>query len=37
MFLLFFGLEIDPAMLPPVLLWALGLGIVSALTKLLGM
>ena len=34
-FFLFFGLQIDPATLPPVLLLALGLGIVSALTKLL--
>jgi CPA2 family monovalent cation:H+ antiporter-2 len=34
-FFLFFGLQIDPATLPPVLLLALGLGVVSALTKLL--
>jgi monovalent cation:H+ antiporter-2, CPA2 family len=34
-FFLFFGLQIDPATLPPVLLLALGLGVVSALTKFL--
>jgi len=34
-FFLFFGLQIDPATLPPVLLIALGLGGVTALTKLL--
>ena len=34
-FFLFFGLQIDPATLPPVLLLALGLGAGSALTKLL--
>lgn len=32
-FFFFFGLEIDPASLPPVLPVAIGLGIVSALTK----
>jgi CPA2 family monovalent cation:H+ antiporter-2 len=34
-FFFFFGLQIDPATLPPVLLLALGLGIVTALTKVL--
>lgn len=34
-FFLFFGLQIDPATLPPVLLTALGLGGATALTKLL--
>jgi CPA2 family monovalent cation:H+ antiporter-2 len=34
-FFLFFGLEIDPASLPPVLVQALVLGIVTGLTKLL--
>jgi CPA2 family monovalent cation:H+ antiporter-2 len=34
-FFLFFGLQIDPATLPPVLLLALGLGLVTTLTKLL--
>ena len=34
-FFLFFGLQIDPATLPPVLLLAVGLGVVTALTKLL--
>ncbi|HEY3312912.1 MAG TPA: cation:proton antiporter [Anaerolineales bacterium] len=34
-FFLFFGLQIDPATLPPVLLLALGLGILTSLTKLL--
>jgi len=34
-FFFFFGLQIDPATLPPVLLLALGLGLVTALTKLL--
>jgi CPA2 family monovalent cation:H+ antiporter-2 len=34
MFFLFFGLEIDPATLPPVLLKAVVLGIVTGLTKL---
>jgi len=34
-FFLFFGLQIDPATLQPVLLLAVGLGLVSALTKLL--
>ncbi len=33
-FFLFFGLEIDPATLPPVLLLATGLGVVTALTKI---
>ena len=32
-FFFFFGLQIDPASLPPVLPLAIGLGIVSALTK----
>lgn len=32
-FFLFFSLQIDPASLPPVLLLAAGLGLVSALTK----
>ncbi len=35
MFFLFFGLQIDPASLPPVLPLALALGAVTALTKLL--
>jgi K+:H+ antiporter subunit KhtU len=35
MFFLFFGLQINPATLPPVLWSALGLGMVTALTKLL--
>jgi CPA2 family monovalent cation:H+ antiporter-2 len=34
-FFLFFGLQIDPAILPPVLLPAMGLGLVTTLTKLL--
>jgi CPA2 family monovalent cation:H+ antiporter-2 len=34
-FFLFFGLQIDPASLPPVLLLAVGLGLVTALTKVL--
>jgi monovalent cation:H+ antiporter-2, CPA2 family len=34
-FFLFFGLEIDPASLPPVLFQAVVLGIVTALTKVL--
>jgi CPA2 family monovalent cation:H+ antiporter-2 len=33
-FFLFFGLQIDPASLPPVLLLAILLGLISALTKL---
>lgn len=33
-FFLFFGLQIDPATLPPVLLVAVGLGVVTASTKL---
>jgi monovalent cation:H+ antiporter-2, CPA2 family len=33
MFFLFFGLEIDPLTLPPVLLTAIGLGLLTALTK----
>jgi CPA2 family monovalent cation:H+ antiporter-2 len=32
-FFFFFGLEIDPATLPPVLPFALGLGVLTALTK----
>ncbi len=35
MFFFFFGLEIDPATLPPVLPLAIGLGIVTAATKVL--
>ena len=35
MFFFFFGLEIDPATLPPVLAFAIGLGILTALTKVL--
>jgi CPA2 family monovalent cation:H+ antiporter-2 len=34
-FFLFFGLQVDPASLPPVLLLAIGLGLVTALTKIL--
>ena len=34
-FFLFFGLQIDPASLPPVLLLAIILGLITALTKLL--
>jgi CPA2 family monovalent cation:H+ antiporter-2 len=34
-FFLFFGLQIDPVSLPPVLLLAVGLGVITALTKLL--
>jgi CPA2 family monovalent cation:H+ antiporter-2 len=34
-FFLFFGLQIDPASLPPVLLIAVSLGILTALTKVL--
>ena len=34
-FFLFFGLQIDPASLPPVLLLAVGLGLITALTKVL--
>jgi CPA2 family monovalent cation:H+ antiporter-2 len=33
-FFLFFGLQVDPASLPPVLLLAIGLGLATALTKL---
>ncbi len=35
LFFLFFGLQIDPASLPPVLLQAVALGVVTGLTKLL--
>jgi CPA2 family monovalent cation:H+ antiporter-2 len=35
MFFFFFGLEVDPASLPPVLPFAIGLGVVTALTKVL--
>ncbi|HET8580659.1 MAG TPA: cation:proton antiporter [Nitrospiraceae bacterium] len=34
-FFFFFGLQIDPATLPPVLLLAVGLGLVTGLTKIL--
>lgn len=34
-FFLFFGLQVDPASLPPVLLLAVVLGLITALTKLL--
>lgn len=34
-FFFFFGLQIDPATLPPVILIAIGLGIVTAMTKLI--
>lgn len=34
-FFLFFGLQVDPTTLPPVLLVAVGLGILTTLTKLL--
>lgn len=34
-FFLFFGLQIDPVTLPPILLPALGLGLLTALTKIL--
>lgn len=34
-FFLFFGLQIDPGTLPPVLLLAVGLGAITALTKVL--
>jgi len=34
-FFLFFGLQIDPAILPPVVIPAIGLGLVTTLTKLL--
>ena len=34
LFFLFFGLQIDPASLPPVLLQAVALGVVTGLTKL---
>lgn len=34
-FFLFFGLQVDPATLPPVLLAAVGLGVLTALTKIL--
>jgi CPA2 family monovalent cation:H+ antiporter-2 len=34
-FFLFFGLQVDPATLPPVLLLAVGLGLFTALTKIL--
>ena len=34
-FFLFFGLQIDPATLPPVLFVAIGLGLVTALTKII--
>ncbi|HXV41546.1 MAG TPA: cation:proton antiporter, partial [Anaerolineae bacterium] len=33
-FFLFFGLQIDPGAIPPVLLLAVGLGLVTALTKI---
>jgi CPA2 family monovalent cation:H+ antiporter-2 len=33
-FFLFFGLRIDPSAIPPVLLLAIGLGLVTALTKM---
>lgn len=33
-FFLFFGLQIDPSSLPPVLLLAVGLGLLTALTKI---
>jgi CPA2 family monovalent cation:H+ antiporter-2 len=35
LFFLFFGLQIDPGSLPPVLVSAIGLGLVTALTKLI--
>lgn len=35
MFFLFFGLQVDPATLPPVLWAAIGLGILTTLTKLI--
>jgi monovalent cation:H+ antiporter-2, CPA2 family len=35
MFFLFFGLQIDPATLPPVLIAAVSLGILTALTKII--
>ncbi len=35
LFFLFFGLQIDPASLPPVLVQAIALGVVTALTKVL--
>ena len=35
LFFLFFGLQIDPATLPPVLLQAVALGVVTGLTKML--
>ncbi|MBI3594916.1 MAG: cation:proton antiporter [Nitrospirae bacterium] len=34
-FFLFFGLQIDPATLPPVLMLAVGLGLITVLTKFL--
>ena len=34
-FFFFFGLEIDPATLPPALLFAAGLGVITTLTKVL--
>ena len=34
-FFFFFGLQIDPGTLPPVLVVAIGLGVITALTKLL--
>jgi CPA2 family monovalent cation:H+ antiporter-2 len=34
-FFFFFGLQIDPSTLPPVLLLAVGLGLVTAITKIL--
>jgi CPA2 family monovalent cation:H+ antiporter-2 len=34
-FFLFFGLQIDPASLPPVLLLAIGLGLITTFTKIL--
>jgi len=34
-FFLFFGLQVDPATLPPILLLAVGLGITTAMTKVL--
>jgi monovalent cation:H+ antiporter-2, CPA2 family len=35
MFFLFFGLQIDPSKLPPVLLPAIGLGVLTAISKIL--
>jgi len=34
-FFFFFGLQIDPATLPPVILLAVGLGLITTLTKIL--